>query len=466
MARSLWALLVVAASVAAQEPEIAVRKLTIGPAAAPEPALRYKLLPEVRDTTPGNAALLYDRAFAPEWSSHVHSNKDLQKAIEEALDKSPAEVNATADLRFIRDWQLLKEVDRAARRDYCDWELVPRVREDGISLLLPDVQGMREFARYLKVRAKLELADRQFDRAAYTMQTGFQMGRHVGDAPTLIQALVGAAVTAVMLDEAEDWIKVPGSPNLYWALTSMPQPSVDLRKPFQGERLFMDNLFPGFREALAARHATPLSAEQLRELTKKLGQLDREGAPAWAIMAITAKKYGPAKQYLKSHDWSADDVEALPAMQVVLLVEVADYDRLFDEMIKWQGQPYYLSRPGLDEAERQLKSEIGRSGSPSLSIAGMLLPAVQRVHFAAARTDRNINLLRTVEALRLHLAAHGGLPATLADMTAVPVPVDPVTGKPFDYRVDGNTAVLTAPPPAGERPNAGNSRRYEITLAK
>jgi hypothetical protein len=58
------------------------------------------------------------------------------------------------------------------------------------------------------------------------------------------------------------------------------------------------------------------------------------------------------------------------------------------------------------------------------------------------------------------------LPEKLADVTEVPVPTDPFTGQPFDYRLDGDKAVLTAPPPAGEPPHEGNSRRYEIKLAK
>ena len=48
-------------------PSIPVVKMPLRPTAAPVPALRYTLLPELRDTTPGNAALLYYRAFSPEW---------------------------------------------------------------------------------------------------------------------------------------------------------------------------------------------------------------------------------------------------------------------------------------------------------------------------------------------------------------------------------------------------------------
>ena len=37
------------------------------PAPAPVPALKYALLPEVRDLKPGNAVLLYQRAHSFEW---------------------------------------------------------------------------------------------------------------------------------------------------------------------------------------------------------------------------------------------------------------------------------------------------------------------------------------------------------------------------------------------------------------
>jgi hypothetical protein len=467
MVRSCWVLAVVIGigRAAAQEPEIPVQKLTVTPAAAPVPALQYSLLPDFRDTTPGNAALLYYRAFAPDWSSRVRGNKDLQEKIDDAQDKPAAEVKAMPELQFIRNWGMLKEVDRAARRTYCDWELAPRIREEGISLLIPDVQGLRAYARSLKLRAKLELADGQFDKAAYTFQTGLQLGRDTAHGPTLIQALVGVAISAVMLDEVEEWVGTPQSPNLYWALTNLPQPFIDLRMGFQGERVMLDNLLPGFREALAAGHMRALSQDQMQDIVSKVSQITNGPPPPMiAIIGIVAKNYGPAKEFLKQRRWLAAEIEALPAIQVVLLHEAAIYDRLYDEMLKWQGQPYAIARPGLEQADRDIKEEVMRTGRQSL--ASLLLPAVMNVHRAQVRTDWKINLLRTVEAIRLNAAAHGRLPARLADITEVPVPLNPYTGQPFDYRLEGDTAILTAAPPAREPLHSGNSRRYEITLAK
>jgi len=52
-------------------------------------------------------------------------------------------------------------------------------------------------------------------------------------------------------------------------------------------------------------------------------------------------------------------------------------------------------------------------------------------------------MIQTVEAIRMYGAAQGGkLPASLDDLS-LPAPVEPVTGKPLDYRYQGDQAVLT-----------------------
>jgi hypothetical protein len=153
-------------------------------------------------------------------------------------------------------------------------------------------------------------------------------------------------------------------------------------------------------------------------------------------------------------------------LEAVLLHEVYTYDRLYDEMMKWQGLPYWQMRPGLEQAEKLLKQEKAR-GDVSAVLATLLLPAVQKVFFAQTRLDRRIAALRCVEALRMYAAAHDGrLPATLSDISEVPIPIDPVTGKAFEYKVMGEKAFLYAPPPAGETAGPGNALRYELTMAR
>jgi hypothetical protein len=72
-----------------------------------------------------------------------------------------------------------------------------------------------------------------------------------------------------------------------------------------------------------------------------------------------------------------------------------------------------------------------------------------------------------VEALRLYAAGHEKrLPETLASIVEVPVPEDPGTGRPFEYKRDGDRATLSGPPPIGEQPNVGNVVRYELQIVQ
>jgi hypothetical protein len=77
--------------------------------------------------------------------------------------------------------------------------------------------------------------------------------------------------------------------------------------------------------------------------------------------------------------------------------------------------------------------------------------------------ERDIAALRVIEALRMYAAAHDGqLPKALDEITAVPVPPNPATGKPFVYRLNGTTAVVELPQSDGfHSPN----RRFEIQIA-
>ena len=90
----------------------------------------------------------------------------------------------------------------------------------------------------------------------------------------------------------------------------------------------------------------------------------------------------------------------------------------------------------------------------------MILPAVQQVTNAQVRTQRDIDVLRVIEALRMHAADAGAFPKSLDEITAVLVPKNPATGKPFEYRLDGETAILELPRSDG----ITYSKRFMITL--
>jgi hypothetical protein len=96
----------------------------------------------------------------------------------------------------------------------------------------------------------------------------------------------------------------------------------------------------------------------------------------------------------------------------------------------------------------------------------VLLPAVQSASLATVRNDRHLDALQCIEAIRLHAATHQGFPGRLEEITEAPVPIDPMTGQPFGYRVDGDHATLTAPYAPGAPRHPSYAIHYELKLAR
>ena len=98
------------------------------------------------------------------------------------------------------------------------------------------------------MRFRGEVARKDFDDAIRTAKTMFALARHLGEYPTLAANRVGLSVAEMALDTLEEMIQQPGCPNLYWALTDLPCPLVELRKGVQGDRVLADTELSTLRE--------------------------------------------------------------------------------------------------------------------------------------------------------------------------------------------------------------------------
>src|SRR5262249_18318539 len=157
-----------------------------------------------------------------------------------------------------------------------------------------------------------------------------------------IHALVGIAIAGVTLGEIEQWIQTPGSPNLYWPLTNLPTPFVDMRKPLQGDRLMVDNLFSDVRDLLkgskdkAAAPRAEMFAYHLMKLREDFKLTQKEWQTRLEMATYVARTYPTAREtLLKDLAWKQEDVDALPVTLAVLLVEVYNYDLMYDDVLKW-----------------------------------------------------------------------------------------------------------------------------------
>jgi hypothetical protein len=449
-----------------------VYAVTLHPAAAPVPALKYQLLPLASELQPGNAVPVYYRAFSPEWWGFVSRDAKIHEKEDRASKQTLSEFKNNQELAFVKGWASLKEVDRAARRTYAEWDYLPRLREEGFKMLLPDIQGFRYFARLLHFRARYELAGGDYAQATATTATMLAMSRHVNDAGLLISHLVSIAIASVALDTVREAVQQPDAPNLYWALTDLPSPFLDLRRTLDGEREAIFGSLPELRDLLAGK-VDRLDDQKLRQrlaqiLPQFAGKPNRAGAdeanpPSLQLLAWAMVNYPSAKQTLLSDGMEPARVEKLSVLQACMLVEVRNYRRQLDELFKWANLPYWQAIKGLRQAERQLAQEllVGRNNL----LVSSLLPSLERVLYARARLDRQIAMLRVIEALRLHAASNDGQwPDSLDAITLVPIPNDPLTGKAFEYTRQRDRATLRANPPPGEAPSQLYAIRYEITF--
>ena len=449
-------------------------RIAVSPAAAPKPSLKYRLLPDRRDLTPGNAATIYYRAMAS-FTENAALLKEIHETYwyewQETPLKDLPKDQVREKLGYAR--HLLHEIGVAARCKDCDWQLDDR--PEGIGLLLPEVQSFRAVATVLAVQARYEIAQGNTDGALNTLQTGYALGYHLGRGPTLIHVLVGAGVVSLMDNQVDALLQQPDAPNLYWALAELPRPYLDPEHAIAQDGRMLDNMFPFQR-----LDGPPLSSEEVTAfLAKERQSLDdfQVARPTeWQRVAqalLLVQGYGEARRRLLARGKHTDEqLQEMPSFQVVALDAILEYHDAYDEAAKWTRLPNGVHQPGFQKASEQFGEAVARLDRlffhnllTGLS-GGRNADFLAKVCEAVGRTDRRFAALECVEALRMYAAQNGKWPASLEDVTDAPPPNDPVTGKPFEYRVQENKAVVTAPPFTQGKSDGPNAVGYEVYLRK
>jgi hypothetical protein len=476
----------------ADEAESSPPVFLIRPAAEPVPALKYRLLPERRELVPGNAAIFYHRAIEglieQRYRRALQARSPRKPTGEAPANEETANAWLTQPLASLPRDKLneylvihansLREVELGARREFCDWEF--ERRDEGFNLLLGDIQEVRSLARLLVVKIRLEIAEGRTDSAIHWIRTGIVLARHVNESTTLIQTLIASAIATQMAGHLEELVQMPGAPNLYWALANLPRPFLDISQAIEGEKYVLEKEFP----QLKTLDSGPWSLDQARtfsdDLQRKMAMLTGDWARSSSsssrpemkdlgehllFTALVARTYPEAKRTLIAQGRSSAEVEAMPSIQVVALHSYKLYEEARDNIFKWGGLPYWQGHRGLREANEHPRLGWAKlkGGIPFVSI----LPAINSVFVVPVRVQRRLDVVQYIEAIRLYAAKHGGkLPSDLAAITEAPVPVDPATNHPLDYKLDGDTATLTAPAPPGWEGIPQYKIRYELKLAK
>jgi hypothetical protein len=455
--------------------------------AAPEavPALKYRLLTRDIDLKSGNAAPYYYRALM----AMPHTMEGLRKKYndEEELSKwwsTGPDALPLRQLPLDKVREVVKELEgpaiggqlteATARRD-CDWELgIEDMRSvDVISFLLPEFQSSREISRMLSLRTRLAIAEHQYDKAIDVMRMNYRLAQDTATPPFLVCGLIGIAEVGITNGTAVDLISAPDSPNLYWALTELPQPMIDMRKAARFEIDFGPRFFPFINRPESADHSPQEWNRLFAQAFLDLKRMDMPGSyPKNNVEAglfatgAALLGYSHAKEQLVAQGMDREQVEKMAVGQVMAIYTARNYQRFADDWEKLWYIPFAGTRQLDDAVEDRLHQANLLGGGQNrevFPIVSILMPAMNATRNAQVRMERDIAALRVIEALRMHAAAHNGqFPRRLDDISQVPVPPNPATSKPFSYRLDGTTAMLDLPVSDGV---TGGNCTYEIQIA-
>lgn len=460
-----------------------VTKIMITPQSVPSPAFRYHLLPPLAEKTTGNAVQSYYRCMSPDSLAWYLGNKFPQRAggwlelpYDEAIKKGrphslqaqpkktededdpPIPAASWEELAGITKMKLLDEIDVAARRTYAEWEYLEKIKQSGSYLMIPEITGFNPLGAILHLRARLLLMEGNYTRCLYTLQSGMAMARHLDETQIIMGTLVGNAVARAMTKVMFEWVQQPGSPNLYWALSDLPRPYFDLRKAFEGDRLATQNMIGDFtllnQRILSVDEMSRMVEERLKPALRVFGvQQDVN------FSVLVMREYPRAKTWLKEQGRSAEDIERMPATQAALLYAHWQHQHLADEY-----QKLFLLPPAerLKYVEKFPQELASRKNELSYYLGMVYFPSYPHIWLNVNELDRELAVLRCIEALRHYAAGHDKkLPSKWEDIPDLPIAVDPLSGERFGYQFVHDHVVITLAAIKGQK-EWRQAHTYEI----
>ncbi|MSR60051.1 MAG: hypothetical protein EXS05_20835 [Planctomycetaceae bacterium] len=436
----------------AEEPEPV--ELVIHARAIETPVLKYRLLPSEMELKPGNAVPILLRLPWEQtpWMTKVYPTLSEWESL-------PLSAPEWESLGGVLPESFYNEMKRAAFRREASWEYPIQETQSPYLILLPDVQGLRGFLGMgLSARIRYHLSRGELDKAREGILVGLANGRHLARTPFYINQVVVLAIHRTMLERTDELISQPKSPNLYWALSTLPDSLLELDRAASLEGSGFAMTFPAVNELDRPRDAKEWSkmASQLIELLQLLGEIPKQEQPkgdASVVEQFVQRLHPAGKTHLTSLikraraelpellRTSEENVAAMSddeaGVRWYVHIRLAR-DQHAAAVLSLSPREAWPQLKQVQEEFRSLREMTGAKGYDFLDPVS--------IYVSAWSLKRKIQALRIIEAVRHHLATHDGkLPETLDDIKDVSIPLDPLTDQPFQWEVDGKTATLRAP---------------------
>ncbi len=179
----------------------------------------------------------------------------------------------------------------------------------------------------LTMKAKLHIADGQLDEAMALARDTFTLSKRMQEDELLVEALVGIAISSQLRTTFfHDWISAPNSPNLYWAVNTIPN-YFDTSRIVATEFDMAEYTF----HELSNLDKQPLTTEEANNLAYRVWNVERFVEPGrkadvqgrTGLLLWVTRSYGEACRDLEKQGYSIERLDAMPVTQVALIVPLA-----------------------------------------------------------------------------------------------------------------------------------------------
>lgn len=448
-----------------EEPQV----MEVSPAAEPIPALRIRFWPPAEKRLRGDAMVQVQRALLlnAELPDRAERDREFAERYSDWISADLADLPREEIRAYLDHVQpVLEEL-----RDLPHGEpTVPDPRFEAMSgtklftLVLPEIQGMRQLARLLQLEARLALAEGRQEDALRNLQNGLRLGEVAGSAtPVIIGRLVGIAITGIILEELRLAMTLPDAPNYYWALATIPNSVWDMRESVAFELGIMPRVFDKLRTLPDEKHDASTWRERLLEWIDEFQQMASEGSTSrpsdeerarraflrLGAGAMMVMMDGAAREALRSD--GVDPSDMTPS-EAIARATLRDMEKVRDEQLKWLLLPASLGHEQIRELSEPFdlldyREEGPVPFPPARAMSMVMSPSIRAASDAERRGLQTVAVLATVEALRMHAARHGEFPEQLDQLDPVPAWPDPVVNGPFAYeRVSPQRVILQRSP--------------------
>ena len=309
--------------------------------------------------------------------------------------------------------QAMDHFRRATDLEFAGWEMNSA---DGslLGAVLPHMSSLRQLAYATVLDGRLLEAEGNLSAAAGNYMDTFAAGTHTGSGPTLIEKLVGIAIQKLAADalmdlQAGDTGGEIDYPDLAQRLESSCRPTRPLGESMQFERaVFMDCL------------------QRLYDYDPDSGSYLLNVAQADDYLSQGRNADPAARQEQLWHLMDTGYEQTRKAGD-------AFYDGITEAML--------LPFPQAQQRMREIEQSVADNPDAN-PLVRLLAPNLRRAHVLHVRAESYGRATRVIANLRAFRQQHGVYPESLQAFGGADFAIDPLTARPFRYRLDGDDFTL------------------------